>query len=142
MFYQWNRSFGWAATGTVSGWAASIPVATAWLKANDPCPTGYRVPTETEQTALVNSGSTWTSDYNGTGVAGRIFGSGTNTVFFPAAGYRLNSTGALISAGTSGLYWSSTQGGAYAYSVYFDSGLAYVSAGNRALGLSVRCVQE
>lgn len=142
MFYQWNRSKAWAATGTVTGWDNSTPTGTEWEKANDPCPTGYRVPTQTEQTALLNAGSTWTSDYNSTGVAGRIFGSGSNTVFLPAAGYRYTN-GALNYAGTSGNYWSSTQTSiGYAYYVHFTSGAYIMSNYNCFIGLPVRCVKE
>ncbi len=144
MFYQWNRKTAWNATDSiVTGWDSFIPAGTAWEKSNDPCPAGYRLPTQAEQTALVNAGSTWTANYNGNGVAGRIFGSGTAVVFFPAAGYRGYGNGALYSAGTHGGYWSSTHyDSSYAYSVYFNSSYAGVNNSSRYNGLSVRCVSE
>ena len=147
-FYQWNRKVAWAATGTVTDWDASFPLGITWEKANDPCPTGYRVPTKAEQDALVASGSTWTSNYNGTGVAGGIFGSGSNTVFLPAADYRYFSDGNLfdfVGAGANpdGYYWSSTMGGySGAYFLFFSNGYVEVVATYRTGGFFVRCVKE
>ncbi|MCL2328792.1 MAG: glycosyl hydrolase family 8 [Bacteroidetes bacterium] len=142
-FYQWNRKVAWAATGTVTGWNYTTPTGTEWEKVNDPCPVGYRVPTKTERDALVAAGSTWTSNYNGTGVAGRIFGSGSNTVFLPAAGYRSYSIGTLVLAGTDGYYWSSTESGSSnAYYVNFHSGNVSMSNTSRIYGNSVRCVKD
>ena len=150
-FYQWNRKKAWSATepakgiaiGKAGGWDASYPTGTTWEKANDPCPTGYRVPTEAEQDALVATGSTWTSNYNGTGVAGRIFGSGSNTIFFPAAGYRFYNDGTLNDAGAPGGYWSSTEyGSTNACLIIFGSGDAFVFGNYRTNGFSVRCVSE
>jgi uncharacterized protein (TIGR02145 family) len=143
-FYQWNRSKAWAATGSVSGWDSSMPSGSEWEKANDPCPAGFRVPTRTEQQALVNAGSTWTTNYNGTGVAGRIFGSGEDVVFFPAAGCRgIDRDGTLYVAGTGGHYWSVTEDDSnFAYHVTFNSGLAFMGNSYRAYGRSVRCVSE
>ncbi len=147
MFYQWNRNIGWSSTnpkvnsngGTT--WDSSMPTDTTWAQTNDPCPAGYRLPTQAEQTALVNAGSTWTANYNGTGVAGRIFGSGTAVVFFPTAGYRLSSDGALNSTDTLGFYWSSTQyDSSSAYTVICSG--ARVARTPRTSGFSVRCVSE
>ncbi|MCL2328610.1 MAG: hypothetical protein FWC39_08890, partial [Bacteroidetes bacterium] len=53
MFYQWNRPQAWNATDTiVTGWDNTLPTGTTWEKANDPCPTGWRVPTLEEQESL------------------------------------------------------------------------------------------
>jgi len=45
------------------------------------------------------------------GVGGREFTDKVtgNSIFLPAAGYRSNTTGALLNVGTHGEYWSSTQ---------------------------------
>ncbi|MCL2028513.1 MAG: fibrobacter succinogenes major paralogous domain-containing protein [Bacteroidales bacterium] len=109
---------------------------------NDPCPPGWRMPTETELNALVSVGSTWTDDWNETGAAGRVFGTAPNTLFLPAAGYRNYSDGSLNFVGTGGNYWSSTVGGTFAWYLHFSSGNVYMSNYNRALGFSVRCVSE
>ncbi|MDR1516665.1 MAG: fibrobacter succinogenes major paralogous domain-containing protein, partial [Dysgonamonadaceae bacterium] len=102
-FYQWNGNKGWALTGNVTGWDNGIPSGTEWEKENDPCPPGWRVPTQSELEDLLNSSSVWTTR---NGVYGGIFGSGSNTVFLPAVGYRFTSSGTLYDQGSSGYYWS------------------------------------
>jgi uncharacterized protein (TIGR02145 family) len=143
-FYQWNRKIAWSATGSVTGWDASTPSGTSWTSANDPCPEGWRVPNSAEIDALLaNTTNSWTTSYNGTGIAGRIFTSGTNSLFFPAAGYRDGSSSALYFAGTYGRYWSSAQyDSTNAYNLYFGSSNAGRNYYYRADGQSVRCVAE
>ena len=64
-------------------------------------------------------------------------------VFFPAAGYRNSTTGALTSPGANGYYWSATVTGTNAYNLNFNSGNIYLgNTGNRAPGFSVRCVKD
>ncbi|MDR0940896.1 MAG: hypothetical protein LBM68_01580 [Bacteroidales bacterium] len=138
-FYQWNRNKAWSSKGKVKSWDSSYPTGSEWEKANDPCPAGFRVPTQTELQTLVAARSTWTTNYNGTSVAGRVFGSGENTVFFPAAGYRYDNVGTLHHAGVGGFYWSSAEFNSnFAYYVSFGS----VSHFTRNGGLSIRCVAE
>ncbi|MCL2329033.1 MAG: hypothetical protein FWC39_11055 [Bacteroidetes bacterium] len=142
-FYQWNCKVAWSATEEiVTGWEATPSTGTTWEKANNPCPTGWRVPTKEEQEALIATGGTWTSTYNDSSVAGYMFGSGNNRLFFPAAGYRTNG-GALFNAGSYGYYWSSTDNGSiYAYYLYFYSDNAGMTDNFRASGRFVRCVKE
>ena len=145
MFYQWNRNIGWNATDPMinsngeTTWTSSIPTGTIWTTTNNVCPDGWRIPTETEFASLISSGSIWTTSP----VPGRIFGSGNNTIFLPAVGYRRN-VGGFLYAEENGCYWSSIQNSSsYAYSLGFDSDSAYVSyLWGRAYGLSVRCVAE
>jgi uncharacterized protein (TIGR02145 family) len=140
MFYQWNRKTAWPATGDVSGWDASTPSDDSWAAANDPCPTGWRVPTGVDQQSLLDAGSAWTMK---NGVAGRAFGAGAITLFLPAAGYRYNSFGTLYFAGTNGDYWSASESSnSNAYSLYFNSNSTDKGNNSRSLGFSVRCVAE
>ena len=104
----------------------------------------WRMPTDAEWTEL-RENCTWTltSNYNGTGVAGRIVTSkiNGNSIFLPAAGY-LDSDG-LNSAGDYGRYWSSSLETDYpgsAWSVYFYSDKVSRSSSPRYYGLSVRPV--
>ena len=144
-FFQWGTLNGathhWAATGTVTGWNSNSPDRVAWTAANDPCPTGWRVPTQAELQSLNNAGAGWITHNS---VNGRIFGSGTNTIFLPAAGIRSNSNGALSDVGTGGLYWSSTALGttaAASLSIVSTNSSVFTSR-NRASGFSVRCVAD
>ena len=104
----------------------------------------WRMPTDDEWTELrENCTWTWTSDYNGTGVAGRIVTSKTNSnsIFLPAAGYRGSDD--LNNAGGNGFYWSSslyTDGPLNAWGVYFCSANLYGGSLGRFCGRSVRPV--
>jgi uncharacterized protein (TIGR02145 family) len=148
MFYQWNRKTGWSSTDPLinsdggTTWDDSMPNGDSWKKANDPCPTGWRIPTFEEQQSLVASGSEWTTL---NGVNGRYFGGGDKRVFFPVAGYRSGSDGTLFYVGIGGDYWSSTPTPANstrAYHIGIDSGDALMYVAARSHGLSVRCVSE
>ena len=89
---------------------------------------------------------TWTctTNYNGTGVKGRIVtATNGNSIFLPAAGYR-DDTG-LSSVGSYGSYWSSslrTVSPDYAWNVGFNSDDVGRYVGNRYYGRSVRPVSE
>jgi len=146
MFYQWNSKTGWSSTDPIINsngstiWNSKLPTSTNWEKRNDPCPSGWRLPTTSEHQSLANTDSYWTII---NGVEGRVFGNNNNTLFMPAAGYRDNIGGSLDDVGTNGLYRSSRIGGTNAYYLYFNSGsVNSYSNYNRAYGFSVRCVAE
>ncbi len=104
----------------------------------------WRMPTSTEWQELVNNcSSEWVTDYNGTGVDGRLFTSNNNgnTLFLPAAGYRYDAS--LTDAGTSGYYWSSSVYESSPYSarfLLFSAGTMNTSNLSRCYGRSVRAV--
>ncbi|MBQ9548389.1 MAG: hypothetical protein IJV01_04425 [Bacteroidales bacterium] len=109
----------------------------------------WRTPTDAEWTELRNSCTwTWTRNYNGTGVAGRIVtskktGYTDKSIFLPAAGCRYNTN--LCDVGSNGGYWSSSlnTGSPYcACEVFFDSGGVYSGSSHRYAGSSVRPVME
>lgn len=109
----------------------------------------WRMPTDEEWTELrTNCTWTWTTNYNGTGVAGRIVTSNVEgykdkSIFLPAAGCR-DGTG-LYGAGSGGGYWSSsldTGGPGYAWCVYFASDDVFMDGDDRFVGRSVRPVSE
>lgn len=99
---------------------------------NNPCPSGFRLPTLTELDAERVS---WDS-YNSAGA----FASPLKLV---AAGYRSFGSGALYLTGSHGYYWSST------VKVIFSSGLGFTSSSfyllnsyYRSSGHSVRCIKD
>ncbi|MCL2028039.1 MAG: hypothetical protein FWG79_06065, partial [Bacteroidales bacterium] len=108
---------------------------------NDPCPQGWRIPTADELSALRLAGSTWTTNWNGTGVRGRVFGTAPNTLFLPAASVR-ESNGVVAYEVASGHYWTTREdvNRYYAWRLIFGSGNVYLSVTYRAWGHSVRCV--
>ena len=105
----------------------------------------WRIPTDAEWTELRTKCIwTWTTNYNGTGVKGRIVtATNGNSIFLPAAGFRYDTN--LIDAGSSGYYWSSSLNTGYpdhAYNVYFRSDRVGRNYYSRCHGQSVRPVSE
>tara|TARA_B110000046_G_scaffold127483_1_gene133915 strand:+ start:614 stop:1564 length:951 start_codon:yes stop_codon:yes gene_type:complete len=108
--------------------------------AHDPCPDGFRVPTEAEWEAERNNGGT---GFWGTGSAqNNVDGAYNSPLKLPAAGLRPNDTGALGHVGTRGYYWSSTVDGTDVLKLRFTSNGAVLSSDTRADGFSVRCIKE
>jgi uncharacterized protein (TIGR02145 family) len=111
----------------------------------DPCPTGWRVPTNVELTALFG-GKTAHSLVTHNDQKGAWFNGtsspGTSGVFLPAAGFR-NLSGIAYNRSSHADYWSSTPNDARSYLLYFYSDDTYIrKSGNNAYGYSVRCVKE
>ena len=116
---------------------------------NDPCPEGWRVPTSEELAVLKRNKSSWTEEGSRKG----MYFSGKYTyyenapkVFLPAAGYRSNN-GSAYGRDERGCYWSSNPNYMSSDREYLEfSYIGYASMDNgigyRALGHSVRCVQE
>ena len=104
----------------------------------------WRMPTAGYYQELIdNCNVVWTADYNGTGVAGRVFTSKVNGnyVFFPADGYCLNSFGYRVGSG--GYYWSASWHSFFsAWVLDFDFGGQDVYRDDRCYGYSVRGVCE
>lgn len=105
----------------------------------------WRMPTDAEWKELMTKCTwTWTTNYNGTGVSGRIVTAPNgNSIFLPAAGFRYDAD--LDYAGSAGYYWSSSlyTGSPYrAWYVYFFSGGVSRFGYDRYRGQSVRPVSE
>ncbi len=99
---------------------------------NNPCPTGFRLPTNTEQGALIT--------------AAGITNSATaysSSLKLTVGGVRNSSDASLANLGTFGYYWSSSVSVANALYFYFNASAVHPAyAGIRASGYSVRCVKD
>lgn len=117
--------------------------------ANDPCPAGYRVPTEAQWQAVISNNNvervgSWNND-DGNYTTALYFRNPSNvrTLMLPAAGFRVDTVGSLYYRGYSGYYWSSSEATSNAYVLFFSSSSVSVpSSSSRAYGLSVRCIKE
>lgn len=99
---------------------------------NNPCPTGWHVPTQSE----------WSSAVSALGITN------SSTAFssalkLPLAGYRHYYNASLNNQGSDGFYWSSSPNGSNAYYLdFYSSGVYPALDYNRAYGYSVRCLKN
>ncbi len=98
---------------------------------NNPCPPGWRIPTEPELNAELLS---WSSS--------NTAGAYESTLKWPSAGRRGSTNGLIGSKGISGDAWSSGVSSTFARNMNFRSNSAHMGAYNRAKGASVRCVRD
>jgi len=182
MFYQWGKNIGWsykspiiASDGTnkwdqywewtkggkrvkEGTWTGGDMI--TWERNNQPCPKGWRLPTTEELKALAKAKGKW-SEING--VKGYTFGSGSNSIFIPAAGsvsgsYQGSFKNQVFKIGhfgsnTEGRIWADTKykyespsEGHTANTLFIDKYNVMVNVKNNRtaidVGLSCRCVSE
>ena len=124
----------------------------AWEKAKNACPRGWRLPTLAEFHSLNDTGSEWITR---NGVSGRLFGSGRNQIFLPAAGMkrpvksygRVSDFGYHIRGGNidfadwRGLYWSNDyKRSSFAWNLFFENDVSKVDSYLEDNGFNIRCV--
>lgn len=156
-YWQWGR-YGMAAyaptatnddPGVVGTWNPGAAPNGSWSDAvktaNDPCPSGFRVPTKAEWEGVIANNvagnvGVWTSSPSNYS-SGKTFGP---CLYLPAGGSRGGATGVLTGRGAIGYYWSSTE---YPVASAWALNLGTAGAGitlpmTRTYGFLVRCVAE
>jgi hypothetical protein len=119
-----NSPYDWSSTQNANLWQGVNGV-------NNPCPTGFRIPTETEWDAERISWST-----------NNALGAFASPLKLPLAGARSGNDNSFTGGGTVGYYWSSTVSGTISRGPVFDSSNASVNPHDRAIGISVRCIKD
>ncbi|MDV3575748.1 hypothetical protein CMU59_18410 [Elizabethkingia anophelis] len=114
--------------------------------ANDPCPEGYRVPTNAQWQAVIANNNvervgSW--DNSLTNYSSALYfrnPSNIRTLMLPTAGYR-NSSSSIGGRGSVGYYWSSTASNINALS-FSSSSVSAGASGVLYHAMSVRCISQ
>ncbi len=139
-YWQFNLTQGYKHDGTTrtpnTTWITSINENFDWQPGNDPCSielgTGWRLPTMTEWTN-VDVGGNWLDWDDAWNSALKMHGAGTLGVI----------DGSLLSRGSHGQYWSSTQfNNSVGWRLTFAVLLSGVGTVNKVAGFPVRCLKD
>jgi uncharacterized protein (TIGR02145 family) len=146
MYYQFDRRIGWndsSDSSDGSSWSGRNPVAGAWSPQNDPCPNGWRLPTNEEHRLLLEATTVSWETINGVTGVRLTEEAGANSIFMPSAG-NIKEDGEKFPHGTIGFYWSSTlygDGSIFGCYLYIsDTLLRYDDGIQYGCACSVRCV--
>ena len=123
-----------------------------WILLNDPCPSGWRLPTDEELEDLRSLGYRWVNDpagaWLGQDAPSATFAVPGNAIFLPAKGLILDD---VIHYANQGCYWTKTQGTSYSSRDDGGQALSFNPTGSRQVtsafmskscALLVRCIKE
>jgi uncharacterized protein (TIGR02145 family) len=120
-----NTPYDWLSTKNDNLWQGVNGV-------NNPCPAGYRLPTDAEWIA---ERSSWSSN--------NAAGAFASPLKLPMAGYRdRGGSGSLNDVGSKSFYWGSNVNGTQASYVSTLIDTAFTAYHDRAFGFSVRCIKN
>ena len=139
-YWQFNLKQGYKHDGAArtpnSTWITAINENFDWQAANDPCAlelgSVWRVPSYSEWISVAANGgwANWNGPWN-------------SALKLHAAGYLTYTDGSVLSRGTTGIYWSSSQSDmTNARKLDFTGGYCNMSVNNKASGYSVRCLRN
>ena len=137
-----TNNFDWCYTNTPGRWTTSSSNKSIY----DPCPAGWRVPSNGIWSKALGSSSKpeFDSTNKGMDFSGK-FGA-DYTVWYPAPGYITGGAGTIRDVGKCGHYWSASLAsvGTRAYILNFNSSnnLNFSDINHCAYGMPVRCVKE
>ncbi|NDV95294.1 hypothetical protein D0T84_10220 [Dysgonomonas sp. 521] len=144
--YNGYSPFDWLyGGGNEARWGNGTQDETASRGINDPCPDGWKVPTQKQWQSIYKASgngtpdaataNTWTWTDKGYKVG--------NALYLPVGGMRHYHSGELDDVDTFGKYWSSTVSGINAYGLSFwSSDIAPGNIHHRVIAHSIRCVAD
>ena len=159
VYFRYNSNKQWVATTAFEEWNnGAFPRSTAWETANDPCPSGWRVPTKDEFASLLDETKVtltwgiWYGNLNNYPYKGLYIsekGKPDAHIFLPMVGALDVNTGQMEQMHTFGYYWTNTAipktnsnfHNAYGIILWYAQQRILVNEMDQKYGFALRCVK-